>query len=197
MQTDRVEYPKTFVALPRTEWNDVLNNYRIPLGEYDYKRMLFAKEFLYTEAEFNNMYKFTIVRNPYDRIVSAWKYLLRQRSYHPKKLWMRYDFHRFLKELPVLWEEKYDRHIATHTAPVWGDITDKNGIQLVDFVAKLEHIENDMKFICERLGWEFKSFKHINKNREDRAYRKHYNNKTRKLVEELYRDDIEQLGYSF
>ncbi len=197
MQTDRVQFPKSFIALPRNQWNDVLNNYRIPLGEYDYKRMLFANKFLYTKEEFDSMYKFTIVRNPYDRIVSAWKYLLRQRTYHPKKIWMRHDFRRFLKELPILWEEKYDRHIATHTAPVWGDITDENGELLVDFIAKLENIQADMKIICDKQNWTYNSFKHINQNREIHAYRKYYNKTSRKLVEELYGQDIERLQYAF
>lgn len=42
-----------FIALPKDEWNDALNNYRIPLGKYDFKRMLFAKRFLYSEEEFS------------------------------------------------------------------------------------------------------------------------------------------------
>ncbi|MFB6258243.1 MAG: hypothetical protein ABEH38_06090, partial [Flavobacteriales bacterium] len=47
VQTKRKRNFKPFIALPKAEWNDALNNYRLPLGEYDYKRMLFAKRFLY------------------------------------------------------------------------------------------------------------------------------------------------------
>ena len=39
--------------------------------------MQFAKKFLYSEEEFQAMYKFTVVRDPYERIFSAWKYLFR------------------------------------------------------------------------------------------------------------------------
>jgi hypothetical protein len=73
-----------FVALPKKEWNDNLNNYRIPLGDYDYKRMLFAKNFLYSKKDFNNMFKFTIVRDPFERAVSSFLYL--SKNIHRYKL---------------------------------------------------------------------------------------------------------------
>ncbi len=64
-----------FVCYEKKYWNAVLNNFRVPLGEYDFKRALFAKKFLYSEHEFNRMFKFTIIRNPYDRAVSMWRYM--------------------------------------------------------------------------------------------------------------------------
>src|SRR5690554_1220020 len=101
VQSDR-EDTMPFIALPREQWNDALNNHRIPLGEYDYKRMLFAQRFLYTAEEFENTYKFTIVRNPFDRTVSLWKYLMiTQESYklpsNKLRLKLKYSFKRFIE----------------------------------------------------------------------------------------------------
>jgi hypothetical protein len=199
VQTVRTVNPSPFIAVPREEWNDVLNNYRIPLGEYDYRRMLFAKKFLYTEEEFSAFFKFTIVRNPYDRIVSAWRYLMAPRVFKPREIWMKYSFQRFLEELPKIWVEKRNRHIATHTAPIWGDITDEKGNLLVNFIAHLENIESDLAQVSDRLGGMDTGFAHINRSgsSSSHSYRKAYNRRTRQLVESLYYDDIQHLGYEF
>jgi len=197
VQTDRVNNPTPFIAAPKSEWNDVLNNYRIPLGEYDYKRTLFAKKFLYTAEEFDHMFKFAIIRNPYDRAVSTWKYLLNSKLLYPKRLHMKFSFEKFLTEIPNFWKSKSDRHIATHTAPIWPDITDESGKLLLDQLLKLEHISDDITILQEKLGWDISHFSHVNKNRRTSEYHKHYNAKTRKLVEALYKDDFENLNYEF
>jgi hypothetical protein len=205
VQTDRRNY-KPFSELPKEEWNDCLNNYRVTLGEYDYRRMLFAKKFLYSEEEFANMFKFVIVRNPYDRIVSCWKYLSQWRSLkprkvisYPRKILMKFSLEFFLGELPELWNYKHDRHIATHTAPVWNDITDEEGKLLMDKIIKIEQINEGIEFLNQVLNLNLKQYEHVNKNknRKNSDYRKFYSKKTQQLVEELYRDDINQLNYTF
>lgn len=197
VQTDRLKNPKPFIATPKCEWNDVLNNYRIPLGEYDNKRMLFAKQFLYTEDEFANMFKFVIVRNPFDRAASVWKYLFRPVQYNPKHIKMKNSFEAFLSELPNLWSKKYDRHIYTHSLPIWPDITDKDGVLLVDSIFKLENMHIDLMEINRKLGASVKELAHINRTKEKYEYRSYYSDKSIEMVERLYKDDIEKLNYSF
>ena len=197
VQTDRVLNPKPFIAVPKQEWNDVLNTFKIPLGEYDYRRMLFARKFLYDRREFNRMFKFVIVRNPYDRAVSAWKYLLRGEQFNPKYKLMKDSFEYFLSELPYHWDNKYDRHIATHTAPIWNDITDEHGNLLVDRILKLENINNEIKILNDILDTSISDFEHTNQNRESNNYKRYYNNNSKKLVENLYYDDILNNDYTF
>lgn len=197
IQSERLD-PLPFIALPKEQWNDALNNFRIHLGPYDFKRMLFAKKYLYDPAEFEERFKFVVVRNPYDRIVSSWKYLMvGARARTPRGFLMKLSFERFLAEIPRLWETKGLRDLATHTAPVWGDISDEEGRSLVDFIGKLENIEEDFSVICDELGLDGKSFPHRNVNRDEPAYRKQYSTRTRRMVEDLYGDDIQNLGYSF
>lgn len=190
--------PSVFLALPRTEWNDNLNNYRVPLGDYDYRRMLFAKRFLFdSEATFERTFKFAVVRNPYARAVSCWRYLY---SRHPR-LWRRartyLSFEYFLRSLPEIWETRSNRHIATHTAPIWPDITDESGQVLLDYTARLEQLDRDFSEIASRVGLATRRLPHRNHRGGGADYRRRYTRKTRALVEELYGQDIERLGYDF
>lgn len=197
VQTERVLNPKPFIAIPKREWNDLLNTFKVPLGEYDYKRTLFAKTFLYSKKEFSKMFKFVIIRNPYDRMISAWKYLFSGKQFHPKYIDMKNNLEAFLTDLPDFWERKYDRHIATHTAPIWNDITDHHGNLLVDYIVKLEDIDQELQVLNNALNTRIDHFEHINKNRMDKEYRKYYSETSLKLMEQLYHDDIEKLGYCY
>lgn len=197
VETNRLD-PLPFIALPKSHWNDTLNNFRVHLGPYDFKRMLFAKKFLYSAKEFEKRFKFVVVRNPYDRAVSSWKYLMvGARARSPRGLYMKWSFERFLAEVPRFWETKGLRDLATHTAPIWSDITDEKGSSLVDFIGKLENIEEDFPIIQEELGLKTAHFPRRNVNRQKNSYRKHYNTRTRRMVEQLYAEDIENLKYSF
>ena len=49
VEVDRTKKPKNFIQAAPEEYNDILNNYRVVLGKYQFKRCLFAKKFLYPE----------------------------------------------------------------------------------------------------------------------------------------------------
>ena len=190
--------PTPFIALPRREWNDNLNNYRIPLGEYDYRRMLFAKQYLFPEA-FDDMFKFCVVRNPYERAVSSFLYEIRKdRSERlltrvfPKRM-----FRRYLEGLPDVWRRTKPRHRALHAAPVIPDIADEDAALLVDFVAHLESIETDLPRICEGIGIEPRELPRTHARRSNFDFSRFYDAPNRRLVERLYGEDIDRLGYVF
>ncbi|MFP4520911.1 MAG: sulfotransferase family 2 domain-containing protein [Fibrobacterota bacterium] len=190
-------------TLPEKEWNDAVNSYRTKLGEYDFRRTLFVKEMLYTPAEFNSFFKFTIVRNPYARAVSSWKYLckneLKPLRLIKKMKWLNHDFtfSSFLDGLPELWERKTNRHAATHTAQIWPDITDRSGNLLVDSIIKLEEINKGMEFLSNKIGIKPIHFPIKNRTGNYGDYRRFYGKSEKKKVEELYGIDIINLGYEF
>ncbi|MBS2212133.1 sulfotransferase family 2 domain-containing protein [Carboxylicivirga mesophila] len=200
IQSDR-EDPIPFIALPKEQWNDALNNHRIPLGGYDYKRLLFAKKFLYDEEEFNNLYKFTIVRNPYDRAVSLWRYLMNTREAHKlpgsrMRIILKHSFSKFLSHIPYFMESKVSRSFATHVAPQWDDLTDMNNNLLVNEYFRIENINQGITILNQKLNTNITEFSHINKSLRN-SYQKHYSKKTLKQVEALYASDIENLDYEF
>ena len=198
LQPEYVKSPAdlcTFIGSPREEYNDILNTWRVPLGEYDYKRALFSKKFLYDKNEFEEMVKFTVIRNPYSRAVSCWKYLYGAAK-RPQNLPKRLSFSLFLKSLENNWRTKKNRHVATHTAPFWDDITDFNGKILIDQIIKIEELEKKSDFFKKILKRDL-DIPHLNRTRGHTEYRRFYTKETKQIVYNLYKNDIENFGYKF
>jgi len=197
-QVDRFGIPSPFIMLPKEFWNDNLNSHHVPLGGYDFRRMEFARRFLYSEEEFQNLFKFAIVRNPYARAVSAWRYLTKSwKIAKPRQVISHYSFQHFLERLPEFWENiQVYRHIATHTAPVWADVTDESGKILLDYVGRLENLEIDFQKICDYINIERVQLSKRNTSGYY-DYRKVYNKHSKSLIENYYWSDINEFGYDF
>jgi hypothetical protein len=73
---------------------------------------------------------------------------------------------------------------------------DGNGNCIVDFIGKLENLDQDFKKICNKIGIEAE-LPHKNKSKRKRDYRKYYTEETKKLVEKAFREDIELFYYEF
>jgi len=196
-QVDR-KHPQPFISLPKEYWNDNLNNYRVPLGKYDFRRALFAKRFLYTPKEWDNMFKFCIVRNPFARVVSAYEYLIvRERRLYPLRLLPKQiGFLRFLRMLSPTLVRKVPRHRATHIAPIYPDISDESGNNLMDYCIRIEQIAEDLCVVSDATGLNLK-IPQLNSGRKSREYRHYYTDKARKIVTSIYYDDLDRFNYTF
>lgn len=197
IETDR-STPSPFIALDKSEWNDNLNNYRVPLGGYEYRRMLFASRFLFPN-EFDTMFKFCIARNPYSRAVSSFLYEIRNDKSEKlrAKLFPKRAFARYLSGLPEVWEKTKPRHRALHSAPVIPDICDEHGRLLVDFIGRLENLNEDLKTICEGIGISYRGAEKVHATKAKTSPSVFYDTRNRQLVEKLYGEDIERLEYQF
>ena len=96
--------------------------------------------------------------------------------------------------IPEIWEEKWDRHVSTHTAPIWQDITDDEGNLLLDDIYRLESLNEEMPRLCETLGIPAVSVKKANSSNISN-YRRHYTSRTLRRIEDLYGEDIAKLNY--
>lgn len=159
--------------------------------------MQFAKKFLYTESEFAETYRFAVVRNPYIRAVSCWIYLTKNWGISkPRNMLAKRSFNYFLQMLPELWEERWDRHVSTHTAPIWADITDEDGQILLSDVYKLETLSQEYSTLCDKLEIQPRDLAHTNSSNID-DYKQYLNRKSIQFIEDLYGDDIRNLSYDF
>ncbi len=176
-QIDRHHNAKNFIQSPIEEWNDILNNYRTPLGDYQFRRSLFAKNYLYKDS-FESMLKFAFVREPIDRCISQFFYLWRKTNPRTPQFWRQrlelfgkavrnpgrlpsigYDFDLFLDAISACRESPSSQspmglHFQTHTAAMWDDVVDESGTVLLDHIWRMEELAKGIASVREALGAE-------------------------------------------
>jgi hypothetical protein len=159
-------------------------------GEFAGHKKAFHYEELYPK-EFNNYFKFTFVRNPWDRVVSFYHYQV-------KRKW---DFYPFNKTIPFKkfvkeWLRQMPGQTTLNTNSCYDWISDKNDDLLVDFIGKLENFQQDFNAICDTIGIERQKLPHENKSKH-KHYTEYYNEETKEIVAKKYAKDIEYFGYKF
>lgn len=156
----------------------------------------------YNETKFNDYYKFAIVRNPWDRIVSAFYYLKQggmiesDKAFALKHLGQYDNFADFVRGLEI---PEYRRKILRwiHFIPQCYFLCEESGGSLmVDFLGKYETIDDDLKQICEHLRMRYGELEFVNKS-DHRPYWEYYDRHTVEIVRDLYRRDIELFDYEF
>lgn len=104
-----------------------------------------------TQEQFDDYFKFSIIRNPYERAVSIYKHF----QYHRIM-----SFTGFIKyEFPKLLENMY-----YFVKPQADFLFDERGNLLVDYVGKFETLEQDLEGIQEKIDHPIANLKHINKS---------------------------------
>ena len=207
--------PPSFLQIDTKDWNALINTPKVNLGEYNYKRCLFAREFLYKE-DWDSIFSFAFSREPVDRVVSMFYYLfiknntqvitIARELFKNKRLYLSTSskFDLFLD-----WIEKthlandihiVDRVVATHTAPMSGDIFDENDNILLTKIYRIENlyssiddiykhcnlVKNSQTTETEKKIRRFYFKKNVNKKRKD--YRPNQNQLKR--IQEIYSKDF-------
>jgi hypothetical protein len=132
----------------------------------------------------SGLFKFAFVRNPWDWQVSLYHYVLA----HPEN-----ETHAKAIELGSF--EAYIRWRAGQVRTQTEILRDCNGQIGVDFLGKVEQIEQDFARICERLDLKL-HLPHTNRS-DHRPYTEYYTPATRDLVGQLYEIDCRNFGYTF
>ena len=152
-------------------------------------------------AKYNNYFKFTFVRNPYDKIVSEYKWLTNTKHEYPvkrvKDFYKGVDFKTFLKKFTE-WPKSRSKH-----DPNKGDYYHGldymhilHPIRQINFIGRFENLQEDFNIICDKIGIPQRQLPHKNKSNH-KHYTEYYDDETRQIVAEKYAKDIEYFGYKF
>lgn len=147
---------------------------------------------------FKEYFKFAFVRNPWDRLVSNYNYFLKRelRDQHKRFIENYEDFDSFVNALvePKVVKEFFKLY---HFRPQYQFICDFKDNLLVDYLGYFETINEDFDQIVIRLNRPELKLPHLNSSKKGLDYRDFYTENTKKVVEELYRKDVELFGYNF
>lgn len=140
---------------------------------------------------FNSFYKFTIVRNPWNRTVSQFAYMQ-----------ARPDLMDFIGMQPETEFKTYLGLIQKKQHVQWMPqtdfILDQDGTLLVDRIGYLESIKKDSSEIFDIIGTCAERNKIFHANRSQRKTLDHYyDQESIEIVSEIYSRDINYLKYSF
>ena len=139
---------------------------------------------------FESLFKFCFVRNPWAREVSDYEYVKRTIR-HPVSHIINSNNWSFQQYLEWKLERKQEQ------SPQLRFIADIHNNLLVDFVGKVENIEQHFKKIAEITGINPNKLPKLNSTTYACSYQDYYDSKTKKIVEELYQDELDLFEYSF
>lgn len=143
-----------------------------------------------SEAEMRDFFVFTLVRNPWDRVVSYYHWLREQSFDHPAvALAKRTAFSPFLNDMGTresLANSTYGSYVA---AP--------DGAERCDAYVRLEHLAEDLATVEAYLGFGLRPLPRLNASERAGDYRTYYSEPDAALVAELCAEDIARFGYAF
>ena len=143
-----------------------------------------------SQKHWNRYWKFAVVRNPWDRVISEFHWRQTLRSRHPST-----DFNEFLDyteaRLNGWCNDIYRWHAWTQKSYV----TDTQGNVILDDVFRFEELDSAIEKIQEWLGLPL-DVQRRNTSEHDH-YRTYYTEATKARVAQLYAEDIEFFGYEF
>lgn len=155
-------------------------------------------KYILGEQEFARCFKFTLVRNPWARIVSRYFFTHRQSEPSEEEKVRRGTTRKFHdKEFEVWVRDRWKKFRSRGKGNDQLDkLTDLDGQLIVDHVGRLENVQACLDIVCDRLGVDRIEVPHVNGTKHKR-YIDYYTDETRDMVAEMCRRDIEYFGYSF
>jgi Sulfotransferase family len=147
----------------KTKKHSTLGEYRDALGN----------------EQFRKLYKFTCVRNPWDRMVSY--YLTPTQS-------------------PETWDRKEFRKTISKAVSVADylrlDQDEEDPFANVDYIMRFENLADDFRTVCGTLGISRTTLPRYNRSSREH-YSKYYDNQLRELVRKRFAAEIQRFGYTF
>lgn len=128
------------------------------------------------QTTWDSYFKFTFVRNPWDRTISEY-------FYRRKKGSVATDFKSWLKSMS---RDSWAIGLQSN----W--LQDKN----FDFIGRFENLQEDFEFVCQQINYPKVELPHMNSTSHEH-YSTYYDEETKEIVREWHQKDIEKFNYDF
>ncbi len=152
--------------------------------------------------EWSDLFKFGFVRNPFDRLISAWQMFAQGMENtvweHPGQECQDISLGKFLdiamdESIPYdgvrsTVPRKIRHHALPQTHPFYC-------IDQADFMGRFERLEDDFQEILDRLGIPRQPLNHMNKTNRVKKTMDYFDPETWQRAVEFYAEDFDRLGY--
>jgi hypothetical protein len=150
-------------------------------------------------GKFSKYFKFSFVRNPWDRLVSAYCFLKNGGMNEMDKQWAEKnlscypDFESFVKG----WINEDNIQTWVHFIPQHQFICDEALNLQMDFVGRFESLDECVDVIQDKLNLPRVAIPKLNAVKKEKHYSEYYSKETAKIVADVYATDIKIFSYSF
>ena len=180
----------------RKHITDNLNSKELHLSHSTAKEM---RDYCYSNGGqffWHTAFKFSIVRNPFDWVVSLYEFIKGNPSHENHEEVKEMDFKQFCKwNVSAINDKKTNVNGKLNTLTEFLFDGDK---LLVDFVGKLENIDEDFKVICSKLGIKNEDIPHINETKgRKKDYREYYDEESKDIITKGFYYDLVNFNYTF
>ncbi|WP_139854867.1 sulfotransferase family 2 domain-containing protein [Aequorivita sinensis] len=148
---------------------------------------------LVTEEQWNTYFKFTFIRNPWDRTYSDYLWMQKYSG-------IKGSFNNYLNKsnefAEILNDRSTEKYLGDHLLNQT-DFFDFEGKFKPDFIGRFENFENDISLVLEHLSINKTFNLHKNKTKRYSHYSNFYTNSRQKKVANIFKNDVSLLSYSF
>jgi len=141
------------------------------------------------DDDLDDYFCFTMVRNPWDRLVSYYNWLRMQKFDHAAvRIAQMSTFDLFLQNLQI--------QQSIRMTPYSSYMMDWMGYERCRLYIRLEQWRPDMERLIDHVGY-VPGLDHLNRSHRHPDYRTYYTDESAELVGQLCQRDISQFGYRF
>ena len=190
-----------FAHIPKTGGNSIRN----VVFKRDYEGPWFGDQL---PDDWHALFKFAFVRNPFDRVVSAWKMFCEgteDDAWHlpeggPLQLSLTEVLQLGLNDQAAFGHPRYNQtkpdaliRLKNHIIP---QTHAYHGLQHIDFIGRFENLQADFAKVAKEVGITDPELPRTNWTRHSH-YRDYFDDQSRTLAEELYHEDLDRFDYKF
>ena len=136
------------------------------------------------KEEYDSYFKFTIVRNPWDKMVS--QYFFNGHKWTPEGT----SFKEYIRMFGN------GTQVSTFSPFHLPYISDINGNIIVDYIGYFEKLQESFDIVCHEVGLPIVKLPHHKKSKHQ-DYRELYDDESKDIVFRRFKKEIEMFGYQF